>query len=274
VDAAGEEVLVRLLALPVLALALLGSGAAVEPAAPESVAAKAAETTLSAGTARFVVSNPRDSGAINLGNETAVSDRGWISGTHAFYQPLVRREAAVLGIAGKRWLAQTGSGYQLVDDPFLTGTRSLFDVIARAERVQALGSGMERGVPVQRYAANVPLGAFVAALPPFVKETLPAAKPIDDAGPTSWRDYLVNYRGADPDGQRIELAVDAQDRIRRVRIDLFEPTSVELYDYGVRVDASVPPATQVMSSSAYEELKSRFCSSPRRQTLPRPYPCQ
>jgi hypothetical protein len=267
---------VRLLAVPLLALAVLGFAAAAEPAAPDTVAAKAAEATLSAGTARFVVSDwDRRSGAIDLGNETAVLNRrGWIVGTHASYVRLMRREAAVLGISRKRWLEQPGDGYSLVDDPFLTGTRSLFDVIARAERVQALGPGMERGTPVQRYSAKVPLEAFVAALPAFVKETPPAKKPMDDPGPTSWRDYLVNYRGAAPDGQSIELAVDAQERIRRVRLNLFGPTTVELYDYGVRVDASAPQANEVISSSTYEKLKSDYCSSPRRQTLPRPYPCQ
>jgi hypothetical protein len=255
-----------------LALVVLGSGAAVEPAAPESVAAKAAEATLSPGTARFVVSDGfGDSGAINLENQTAVTTFG-IFGTHAWYHPLARREAAVLGITGKRWVERAGGTYSLVDDPFLIGTRSLFDVIARAERVQALDPGMERGIPVRRYAAKVPLEAFVAALGPFEKET--PTKPGDDPGPTSWRDYLVSYRGAEADGQRIELAVDAQDRIRRVRLDLFEPTTVELYDYGVRVDVTPPPDSEVISSATYEKLISDYCNNPRRQTLPRPYPCQ
>ena len=107
-----------------------------------------------------------------------------------------------------------------------------------------------------------------------MKETQPATKPGDGPGPTSWRDYLVSYHGAEADGQRIELAVDAQDRIRRVRLDLFERTTVELYDYGVRVDVTPPPENEVISSATYEKLKSDYCNNPRRQTLPRPYPCQ
>jgi hypothetical protein len=266
---------VRLLALPALAFVVLSFGTREQTSARESLAAKAAETTLSAGTARFVVSSwDRWSGVIDLRNETAVSDRGWIFGEHASYLPLARPEAAILGLTGKHWTEQPGGRYLLVDDPFLAGTRNLFEVISHAERIQPLGPGIERGTPVQRYVAYVPLQAFVSALPPLEKEKPPPGKPMDDPGPSSWRDYLVDYRGAEVNGQRIELAVDAQDRIRRVRLDLDGPTTVELYDYGVRVDASAPPANEVVSSSMYEQTLSDYCHNPRRQTLPRPYPCQ
>jgi hypothetical protein len=266
---------VRLLTLPLLGVVVIGFGADAESAPNESVAARAATATLSAGTARFVVSSEyHDSGTINLGNDTAVSDRGWIFGTHGCYLPLARREAVVLGIDDKRWLEQPGCRYELVDEPFLTGTRTLFDVVAQAERVHTLGRGIEGGVPVDRYAAKVPLQAFVAVHPRFERETPPAGKPMDDTGPTSWRDFLVNYRGAEPAGQSLNFAVDSQGRIRSLTLDLDEPVTVKLYDYGVSVDVSAPRANSVVTSSAYGRLKSQFCSDPRRQTLPRPYPCQ
>jgi hypothetical protein len=273
--AAGAEVLVRLLALPVLGAVVFGFGADAESAPHGSVVARAAKATLMAGTARFVISSDyRDSGTINLGNDTAVSDRGWIFSTHECYLPLAKREAVALGIDDKRWLEQPGCRYALVDDPFLTGTRTLFDVIAQAVQVHTLGLGTERGVPVDRYAAKVPLQAFVAAHQSFDTETPPASKPIDDTGPTGWRDFLVNYRGADPDGQSLKMAVDSHGRIRSLTLDLDEPVTVELNDYGVSVDISAPPANTVIAYSAYGRLKSNYCSEPRRQTLPRPYPCQ
>ena len=265
----------RLLALPVLGLVVLGSGAAGESAVHESVTASAAEATLAAGTARFVLSSSDgDSGTINFGNDTAVSDSGRIYAAHACYLPLAKREASALGIHGKRWLEQPACRYLLVDDPFLTGTRTLFDVIARAEQVQTLGRGTERGVPVDRYAAKVPLEAFLAALPPYAKETPPAGKPMDGPEPTGWRDYLVNYMGAGPGGQNLRIAVDSQGRIRNLRLDLYEPVTVQLYDYGVRVNATAPPVNSVITSSAYGEIKSAYCNSPSRQTFPRRYPCQ
>jgi hypothetical protein len=268
--AAGAEVLVRLLSIPILALAVLGFGGA-EHTHAGNFAAPAAETTLRAGSARFVASFSRsETGVINFRDETAVLDNGAIFGATYLYWPLSSRESAVLGIPAKRWRAdKISSGYDLVDDPFLTGTRALLKVIGRAERVREVGPGIERGTPVQRYSAKIPLDAFLSELPPFEKKV---TKP-GDPGPASWRDYLVNYMGADPSGQNLNLAVDSHGRIRTARLDLYEPVTVEFYDYGVRVDTSAPPANEVISSIAYEQLKSDYCSSPRRQTLPRPYPC-
>ena len=263
----------RLLVIPLIALVAVGSGS-ISPTRAQSPVVRAAKTTLAAETARFAVSysgSVVDSGAVNLADETAVDDRGDIFRQGELYQPITEGEAAVLGIADKRWVETgTSGGYQLVSDPFLEGTRALFEVIGHAEQVQALGRGMERGVAVQRYSAKVPLEAFLAALPPFEVETTKAG----DSGPTSWRDYLWKYLGADEGGQSVDLAVDSQGRVRIARLALAEPVTVELYDYGVPVDVAAPPPAQVISSTAYEKLKSDYCSRPKRQTLPRPYPCR
>jgi hypothetical protein len=248
--------------------------------AERSAVARSAETTLAAGTARFAVSYSGSvpyagAGVVNLGDETAVVNRGDIYLEGSLFHPIPRREAEILGIADKHWVkTRTSAGFQLVFDPFLEGTRTVFEVLRQAEHVQTLRSGMERGIHVQRYAARVPLEVLLAALSPFVKETPPRGRPIDDPGPTSWRDYLVNYVGADEAGQHVNVAVDSMGRIRSVRLDLAEPVRVELYEYGVRVDATAPSPSEVISSSAYEQLKTDYCGEPTRQTLPRPYPCR
>src|SRR5439155_2520490 len=150
--------------------------------------AESARITQGAGTARFVVSYGSDeteTGAINLENETAVLDSGDIFGARRVYQPIPRRWARALGITDKRWVeTATGGGYSLVGDPLVTGTRSFFELLGRADHVRVLSRGEERGIRVQRYSAKLQIGAFLAGLPPFEKETTKAG----DGGPTSWRD--------------------------------------------------------------------------------------
>ncbi len=264
----------RLFALPLLALLVIGSGS-VPQHAGESAVAHSAKVTQEAGSARFVVSysgSEHEAGVIDLGNATAVLDRGDIFAADGLYQPIPRRMAAVLGIAEKRWVeSRTGGGYSLVDDPFITGTRSFFELLGRANHARALGRGEERGTPVHRYSAKLSMEAFLAELPPFEKET---SKP-GDGGPTSWRDYLGNYFVWEDGGQSLELAVDSSSRIRRAHLALgLEPVTIELYDYGVRVDVSPPPANQVIWSTEYESLKTEYCSNPERQIEPRKPPCQ
>lgn len=264
----------RRLALPALALLMLGSGAAPEQTTGEPPTTRAAKATLAAGSARFVVTlgSHREAGVIDLEKETAVLDRGHIYGAHSVYQPIPRREADVLGISGMRWVETATRGtYSLVADPFFTGTRSFFKLLARSGSINALGPGEEGGTSVERYSSRLLLEDFLAELPPFERES---SKSGDGGWPTSWRDYLDNYYVGQFGGQRVEIAVDPEGRIRLARVALHELVTVELYDYGVHVDASAPPASEVISSSAFDQLKSEYCSNPRRQTLPRPYPCQ
>lgn len=275
-------VVIKLLALPILALTLTGCGAVASGNAgetPDQIVARSGEITRSAGSARFVISYSGSeilSGAADLRNETAVLNRHDIFAVDSVFHPIPSKEAEVLGIAEKQWVetewVETAVGQpSLISDPFISDLNGFFELLERADEVRFLGNGAERGTPVRRYAAKLGEDDFLALLPPTVQEQGKSGKTYD----VQMREYFRDYFGWDEGGQSLKLAVDPQGRIRRAHLVLpLEPLTVQFYDYGVAVDVSPPPAKRVIAARDYESLKTEYCSNPIRQIRPRKPPCQ
>jgi len=270
-----------LLALPIVALTLSSSGAIAarhDEGTPDQIAVRSVMVTRSAGSARLAVSYWDSvghldavtlSGAANLSNETAVLDDHMILASDAAYQPLPEHEAVLLGIDGKRWV-RTDVHLPFLSDPFIPDLNAFFNLVERARDVRLVRQREEGGTATRTYAGRLGIDAFLAVNPSAFEDS-------DKSGTTlvQMREYFADYFAWDDAGQKLTFSVDAQDRLRRVEIDLpMEPVTVEFSDYGVGVDASGPRNAQVIGSQEYENLKSSYCSDPTRWKQPRRAPCQ
>ena len=241
----------------------------------DGVVARAAAITRASGSAHVVISYSRSavlSGHIDLERGTATLDKPAheILLPSAVYQSIQPQEARLLGIGDKRWV-RTDVHETLFGDPFISDLDSFYGVLRRAREVQFIGAGREGGIPVRRYSARLGIDAFLAVNPSSLEDW-------DKAGnsrPVRTAEYFADYFAWADDGQRLVLALDAAGRIRRADLDLpSEPITVQFARYGTAVDASSPSSEEVIPSTEYESLKSKYCSNPIRSMPPRKPPCQ
>jgi hypothetical protein len=227
----------RLVLLLFSVLLLVGCGAAIAQEQP------AANTD----TARIVVAWEGDAreGRFDLRDGTGVID-GAILTADAVYEPLPNQP---ISARGKRWLKHPRKDW----DPFFLAPLAdapghLLAFLESAERGDAVTEGEERGEPVTYYTATVRMEEFIAAQAPERRAELEEVY-------------------ADWDGMTFQLAVDSEGRFRRADFAFAESEElvIELYDYGVAVDAKAPHPSTVFTWDEYEKLLSAECERAKKE---------
>lgn len=227
----------RVVPIVVSAFLLAGCGAAMseEPAA---------ET----GSARIIVSWSGDAreGVFDLRDGTGVVD-GAILTVDSVYEPI--EDQLIGGPRGKRWLKSPREAWDpLLMEPIAGGPVELLVFLRSAEKGEPTTEGEERGEPVTYYAATVRMDEFIAAQPPDRRAELEEVS-------------------ADWEGMVFQLAIDSQDRIRRAEFAFGgdEELLIEIFDYGVEVDARAPDPRTVMDWEDYERLLREECERLKKQ---------
>jgi hypothetical protein len=226
----------RLAPLIVSAVLLTGCGAAIAEEQPAS------ETD----TARIVVKWDGDptEGVYDLANGTGVADGTILTGD-AIYVPI---EIQPTGARGKRWLKSPPEA----SDPFLLAPlvdrpQELLALIETAEKGEAVGEGEERGDPVTYFAATLRLDAFLATLTPAERADV--------------SDYYADWEGL-----AFQLAIDEHDRFRKAEFGFWnEELVIELFDYGVPVDARAPDPSTVLTWQEYAKLLETECEQAKKE---------
>jgi hypothetical protein len=239
----------RVLALAVVALALAGCG--VAPSAQQALSDSSGKTA-SAGSSRILVTadgDPYFRAAFEFDHGTGVVDAfdgqsAMIVTEEAVFEELDSDARAGLDVGKVRWLSYPRESAPLsILDPLVTSPADLFELLDAAKDATRAGSGEERGEPVTRYWATLDVDDFIARLPVGERDEL--REFIADVWPTSLRD-----------GVALDFALDSKGRVRRLDLAFPEGETFvfELFDYGLDVQATPPPAEQVMAYSEYEKL--------------------
>ena len=227
----------RVVPLLIGALLLTGCGAAMaeeQPAAPTD-------------TARIAVSwgDEPTEGVFDLVNGTGISD-GQILTLDAVYMPLDIQPTAA---RGKRWLKLPLDAW----DPFLLAPlaytpQHLVALLEAAERGEPVGEGVERGDPVTYYAATIRMDAYLATLTPARRAEI--------------SDYYADWEGTS-----FQLAIDEHGRFRKAEFAFGdgEDLTVEIFDYGIPVDAQAPDPRTVLTPEEYAKLLEAECEQARKQ---------
>jgi hypothetical protein len=226
--------------VPVLisALFLTGCGAAM---AEEQLAAETA-------TARIVVSWGEEEvidGAFDLRDGTGVADSR-IFTADAVYEPI---EIQPTGSLAKRWLKSARED----SDPFflepIAGLpQELLAFLETAEKGEPVTEGEERGEPVTYYAATVRMEEFIATLPASARAELEEVY-------------------AEWEGVSFQLAVDSDGRFRRAEFAFgdYEDLQIEIFDYGIPVNAKAPDPRTVLSWEEYAKLLEAECERAKKE---------
>jgi hypothetical protein len=113
--------------------------------------------------------------------------------------------------------------------------------------VHEVGKGEERGVPVRRYRAELDVQQALGGVASDQRELVRAML----------RQYQLGVDRTIP----LELALDGDDRLSRVDVDVpeGERLSLEFFDYGLDVNPKPPPAAEVMSKDEAARLFSVSC---------------
>jgi hypothetical protein len=233
--------------VPLLACALLLAGCGASMAEQP-----AAETS----TARIVVAwgGEAREGVFNLRDGTGVVERSILT-ADAVYEPI---DSQLVGRGEKRWLKSPRQYWDpLFMEPIADGPQRLLTFLRSAEWGEPTTKGQERGEPVTYYAATVRMDEFMAQanLTPAEREELSDVS-------------------ADWEGLTFQLAVDADDRIRRADFVWGdgEDLRIEIYDYGVDVDAAAPDPRTVIEWEDYEKLLRAECERLKKKGLEKTRP--
>ncbi len=253
----------RLAPFVVFVLVLVGCGAAPSP---EEAVSDTGAKTADAGTARIAVGFDgvvETNGAFNLEDGTGVlgGDRPHgIIAADASYERFSDERGFISPIpSSKRWLKwEKPSGLApLVLNPVVDSSADLLAFLGSTGEVHEVGSGEERGEPVTRYSAVLDLERFLAGVPSAERADIRAA--LEDF----WPDW-------DTAAPSVQLALDAEGRLRRADLVLGDGSgelAFEFFDYGVKVDATAPPAEEVVTWAEYEELLRKECESLKKKGL-------
>jgi hypothetical protein len=237
--------------LPVAAVALTLAGCGAAPSPQEALSDSTGKTG-SAGSSRILVTydgEPYFRGLFEYDHGTGFVDAlygqsAMIVTQQAVFEELDSDALEGLPVGKVRWLSYSPEDAPLMLlDPFAATPAQLFELLAAAKDPTRAGSGEERGEPVTRYSAKLEAEDFIARLP--VDQRAEMRELFGDTWPASLRD-----------GVALDLALDSKGRIRRVDVTFAEGDIfvVELFDYGLDVSATAPPAEQVMTSADYQKL--------------------
>ena len=247
--------------LLILALVLAGCGAAPSP---EQAVSDTGEQATRAGSARIVVSYDRAetvSGAFDFVSGTGVVDpspntQGMIINPDFTYER-IPGELLIDSSRRPKWLKwETSVMAPMLLDPVVNSAGELFAFFSAANAPAEVGKGEERGEPVTRYAATIDIDRFLA--------TVPAA------GRADLREvFLELWPESGTEGIPVQLALDSDGRLRRADLvtDDGEEMAVEIFDYGVEVDATAPATTDVITWAEYEKLLRKECESLKKKGL-------
>jgi hypothetical protein len=250
----------RFLAPIAVAVSLAGCGSA--PSAEEAVS-NAAGKTSAERTARIVVSfdgSPSVEGAFDFADQEGVLN------PHVGAGPAIVTDAAVYTSVDddlistssrKRWLLHSRDDFRpLMIDPFADTPSELLEFLNPAGQAQLVGEGEERGEPVKRYSALLDV------------------QRIARRGADARTDLDYYWPEWETEGVPFQIALDSEGRIRRAELVLTdgEELTVELFDYGVEVDATPPDASKVLTWAEYEKLLRKECESLKKKGLEKTKP--
>jgi hypothetical protein len=273
--------LVHVLVLAVAGVLAAGCGTKVPPAASPAVAA----ARTAGQSARVAVTTTMRMGGMSVSyTETGAFDfarsRGLISlsgpagMTEIFLPPetYIRIPGGVSGprLHGKSWIAVDAGGSAgplgSLLGPFGGGTDPadlLASLTAISSRVTKLGTSTIGGVQVTGYRVDIDPAKAAARVPRWQRAGLRGFAGLVGPGPIP-----------------VQVWVDGQDRVRRVRLALHLPAGLaapasarvvqvtDFYDFGVPVRVSAPPAAQVASMSQF--IKAGSAASVSIGGSPRP----
>jgi hypothetical protein len=263
----------RFLPVPVLVLALLVVGCGAAPS-PEQAVSDTGEKTAEAGSARIVVLDAGYEtvrGAFDFADGSGVLDPSETTPrtiiTPDFVYELISDDLLIESSRRPPWLKWESSAKPLMLlEPFASSPRELFAFFSAANAPEEVGEGEERGEPVTRYAATVDIERFLATVPADVRADV--------------RDAFLDYwPESATEGVPLQLALDSDGRLRRADVVTYdgEEIVVEIFDYGVEVDATAPPASEVITWAEYEKLLRKQCESLKKkgleETKPHCYSC-
>jgi hypothetical protein len=233
--------------VPLFACALLLTGCGASMAEQP-----AAETN----TARILVAWDGDAreGVFDLRDGTGVVERSILT-ADAVYEPI---DEELIGNGKKRWLKSPREYWDpLFMEPIADGPQRLLTFLRSADWGEPTTEGMERGEPVTYYAATVRMDEFMAQanLTPAEREE-------------------VSDVSAEWDGLTFQLAVDGDDRIRRADFAFGDDSNlrIEIYDYGVEVNAVAPDPRTVIEWEDYEKLLRAECERLKKKGLEKTKP--
>ena len=253
--------------LPLFSVALLLAGCGAAPS-PEQAVSDTGKKTAKADSARIVVSHDREeriSGAFHFADGTGVIDpsettpRTIINPDFVYEQ--ITDEFLIASSRGPKWLQWERAMGPVLVEPFANSPADLFAFVAAAKAPAEIGEGEERGEPVMRYAATVDIEEFLA--------TVPAEERADE------RELLLEYwPESETEGIAVQLALDSEGRLRRVDLVTYdgEEMVVEIFDYGIEVDATAPPKADVITWAKYEKLLQKECESLKKKGLEKTRP--
>jgi hypothetical protein len=227
----------RHIPLLISALLLAGCGAAMAEEQPAAVEKDTARISISWG------DEPRV-GAVDFRDDTGVIGETILT-VDAVYEPLPQRPEDSRGM---RWLKSPREWDPLMLAPLANGPRDVLAFLESAERGEATTEGVERGEPVTYYTATVRIDEFMASLSPERRAELAEIQ-------SEW------------DGMEFQLAVDSAGRFRRAEFAFAEQETltIELFDYGVAVDARAPDPRTVLTWDEYEKLLRAECERAKKQ---------
>jgi hypothetical protein len=252
--------------LLVLALVLAGCGAAPSP---EQAVSDTGEHATRAGSARIVVSYDRAetvSGAFDFVSGTGVVDpspntQGTIINPDFTYER-IPGELLIDSSRRPKWLKWEASVMApMLLDPFVNSAAELFAFFSAATAPAEVGEAEERGEPVTRYAATIDIERVLATLPAEERGDRRAA-------------MLDLWPESATEGIPAELALDSDGRLRRADLVTYdgEEMVVEVFDYGVEVDATAPAEMDVITWAEYEKLLRKECEQLKKKGLEKTKP--
>jgi hypothetical protein len=258
----------RFVPVPVLVLALLVAGCGSAPS-PERAVSDTGEKTAEAGSARIVVSYDgveMVGGAFDFANGSGVLEANETTRrtiiTVDFVYELIPDDVLIQSSRRPKWLKWELSAMPpMLLEPFASSTRELFSFFSAANAPEEVGEGEERGEPVTRYAATIDIERFLATVPPDVRADM--------------RDAFLDYwPESDTEGVPVQLALDSDGRLRRADLVSYdgEEIVVEIFDYGIEVDATAPAKTDVITWAEYEKLLRRECEELKKKGLKKTKP--
>jgi hypothetical protein len=89
------------------------------------------------------------------------------------------------------------------------------------------------------------------------------------------REVLLDYwPESGTEGVPVQLALDSEGRLRRADLVTYEGEEivVEIFEYGVEVDATAPPKADVITWAEYEKLLRAECERLKKQGLEKTRP--
>jgi hypothetical protein len=188
----------------------------------------------------------------------AVSDITILSqDSFAYYQVPERLTSQ---FEGKKWVKLDSSGFQRqvgVNPASASGTQpqTFFDYFNKVEEsdIEELGSTDVRGIDTTHYRVKLTLEDFYSSANPELR------KKILDQAEQSGLEMRPSHVWVDEDGFARKLTIAMGNESERGSVETI--TTLELYDFGAKVEVTIPPDSEVFLANDPTELGPLFGSS-------------